>query len=110
MTTAPVPPELLDAVVEYFQPLRVILFGSAARGDAEIGFQQISELLPVPGIEIVGPLPPGAQRVIIFSAGIATNSQQPEAAKQLIQFFASPDALRAIRDSGLEPAFANGRE
>src|SRR5207245_9799521 len=40
-----------------------------ARGEAEIGFQQISELLPVPGIDYVGPLPPGAQRVTVFSAG-----------------------------------------
>jgi molybdate transport system substrate-binding protein len=74
-----------------------------ARGDAEIGFQQISELLPVPGIDVVGPLPPGAQKISVFSAGIAVNAQNPEAAKKLIEFLASPASAAAIRKSGLEP-------
>lgn len=77
---------------------------AVARGDAEIGFQQISELLPVPGIDIVGPLPPGAQKVIVFSAGIAVGSHQPDPARKLIEFFASPAAIPAIKKSGLEPA------
>ncbi|MGD1096456.1 MAG: substrate-binding domain-containing protein, partial [Bryobacteraceae bacterium] len=63
-----------------------------ARGDAEIGFQQISELLPVPGIDYVGPLPAELQRVSLFSAGVATGSKQPDAARALIRFLASPDA------------------
>jgi molybdate transport system substrate-binding protein len=74
-----------------------------ARGDAEIGFQQISELLPVPGIDVVGPLPPGAQKISVFSAGIAVNAQNPEAAKKLIEFLASPASAAAIRKSGLAP-------
>ena len=74
-----------------------------ARGDAEIGFQQISELLPVAGIDFVAPLPPGAQKVTVFSAGIARSSQRPDAARALIKFFASPAALPAIKKSGLEP-------
>jgi molybdate transport system substrate-binding protein len=78
-----------------------------ARGEAEIGFQQMSELLPVQGIDIVGPLPAEVQKITIFSAGVAANSKSPEAAKQLIQFFASPAAQSAIRKSGLEPAAAN---
>ena len=77
-----------------------------ARGEAEIGLQQISELKPVPGIDIVGPLPPELQKITVFSAGIATVSQQPEAGKALIQFLASPAATRAIVDSGLEPIAA----
>src|SRR6266566_3596023 len=48
-----------------------------ARGDAEIGFQQISELLPVPGIDYVGPLPGDAQQVTVFSAGVATGAKEP---------------------------------
>src|SRR5262245_30739514 len=63
-----------------------------ARGDAEIGFQQISELLPIDGIVLVGPLPPGAQRVTVFSAGIAASSKAPDAARALIAFLASPAA------------------
>lgn len=74
-----------------------------ARGEAEIGFQQISELLPVKGISIVGPLPPGAQRVTVFAAGIPTAAQHPEAARVLIDFLASPAAAPAIRKSGLDP-------
>ena len=75
-----------------------------ARGDAEIGFQQISELLSVPGIELVGPLPDGAQRVTIFSAGMTTGAAHPQAARALIAFLASSDVLPAIRKNGLEPA------
>jgi molybdate transport system substrate-binding protein len=75
-----------------------------ARGEAEIGFQQVSELLPVPGIDYVGPLPPEAQKDTVFSAGVATGSTIPEAAAALIRFLASPDAADAIRKSGMEPA------
>jgi molybdate transport system substrate-binding protein len=74
-----------------------------ARGDAELGFQQISELLPVPGIELVGPLPPEIQKVTVFAAGIAVGAKQPEAGGQLIKFMSSPAAAPAIIKSGLEP-------
>jgi len=74
-----------------------------ARGDAEIGFQQISELRPVPGIDYVGPLPHGAQKVTVFSAGVAANAKNPDAARALIQFFVSPANARVIADTGLEP-------
>ena len=74
-----------------------------ARGEAEIGFQQISELLPVPGIEVVGPLPPGAQRVTVFSAGVVAGSKNPEAARAFIRFLASSEATHAVEASGLEP-------
>jgi molybdate transport system substrate-binding protein len=75
-----------------------------ARGDAEIGFQQISELLPIEGIDFVGPLPDEVQRVTIFSAGIASAAQNPEGARALIKFLSSPAVLPAISKSGLEPA------
>jgi molybdate transport system substrate-binding protein len=81
---------------------------AVARGEIEIGFQQISELRPVKGIDIVGPLPPGAQRVTVFAAGIPATSKQPEAAKALIQWLASPAAYTAIKDSGLDPAALTG--
>jgi molybdate transport system substrate-binding protein len=77
-----------------------------ARGDAEVAFQQISELLPVEGIEYVGPLPPGAQRETIFSAGIVSDARAPDAARSLVKFFASPAAAPAIRKTGLEPITA----
>ncbi len=78
--------------------------GVVATGEFEIGFQQISELRPVKGIDIVGPLPPGAQRVTVFAAGIPVTATHPEAAKALIQWLASPAAYAAIKKSGLEPA------
>ena len=74
-----------------------------ARGEAEIGFQQITELKPIPGIELVGPLPGEVQKITIFSAGIVTGSKDPEAAKSLIKFLASPAATQAITASGMEP-------
>jgi molybdate transport system substrate-binding protein len=80
--------------------------GVVAKGDAEIGFQQISELRPVKGIDIVGELPPGAQRITVFAAGIPATSKQPEAAKALIQWLASPAVYPTIKKSGLEPARA----
>jgi molybdate transport system substrate-binding protein len=74
-----------------------------AQGEAEIGFQQTSELKPVRGIDIVGPLPPGLQKITVFSAGIAMAAKEPEAGKALIRFLGSPDARHTITESGLDP-------
>ncbi|OAF15126.1 extracellular solute-binding protein [Bradyrhizobium neotropicale] len=79
-----------------------------ARGEAELGFQQISELKPVQGIDIVGPLPNELQKITVFSAGIATVSKEPEAGRALIKFLASPAARDAIISSGMEPISAGG--
>jgi molybdate transport system substrate-binding protein len=75
-----------------------------ARGEAEIGFQQISELKPVSGIDIVGPIPESVQQVTPYSAGVVAGTRQPEAAKALIDYLASPEAAEMIRNSGLDPA------
>jgi molybdate transport system substrate-binding protein len=77
-----------------------------AHGDAELGFQQISELKPVSGIDIVGPLPPELQKITVFSAGIASVSKEPEAGKALIKFLGSPAARYIIVNSGMEPIAA----
>jgi molybdate transport system substrate-binding protein len=74
-----------------------------ARGEAEIGFQQVSELLPVPGVDYVGPLPPEVQRITVFSAGVTVASGNQDAARALIAFLTSPEAAETIRRSGLEP-------
>ena len=79
-----------------------------ARGDVEIGFQQVSELLPIPGLDYVGPLPEAVQRVTIFSAGIATNAKNVDAANALIRYLSSEAVAPAIRKTGLEPV-ANRR-
>jgi molybdate transport system substrate-binding protein len=76
---------------------------AVAHGDAELGFQQISELLPEPGISYVGPLPGEVQRVTVFSAGIPVSSKHPELARTLIEFFRSPSVALAIKNAGLDP-------
>jgi len=77
-----------------------------ARGDAALGLQQVSELLPIEGIDYIGPLPAEVQRVTVFSAGIATASKQPEVARQLIRYLQSPEAAPTIVKTGLEPIAA----
>jgi molybdate transport system substrate-binding protein len=74
-----------------------------ARGEAEIGFQQLSELKPVKGIRIVGLLPDSLQKVTPFSAGIVAYSSHPSEARALVAFLASTKAHPIIRNSGLEP-------
>ena len=70
---------------------------------SEIGFQQISELLPVPGVDFVGPLPGDAHGVTVFSAGVAIGAKEPDTGRALIKFLAAPAAAPVIRKSGLEP-------
>jgi molybdate transport system substrate-binding protein len=74
-----------------------------ARGEAEIGFQQVSELISVPGIDFVGTIPADLQPVIFYAGALANSAQQPEAGRALIRFLASPDAASAISKVGLTP-------
>jgi molybdate transport system substrate-binding protein len=74
-----------------------------ARGDAEIGFQQVSELLHVPGTTFVGTIPAEVQLVSSFAGALTSMAQQPEAASALIRFLASPEAAPAISKAGLKP-------
>jgi molybdate transport system substrate-binding protein len=74
-----------------------------ARGEADIAFQQISELLPVPGIAHITPLPPELQKVAEFSAGVAATTHDADLARSVIRFLASKEAAPAITRSGLEP-------
>lgn len=75
-----------------------------ARGEAEIGFQQMSELLPVPGIDLVGPLPADVQQITVFSAGLHMAAKEPDAARALARFLAAPAAAPVIRKKGMAPA------
>ena len=75
-----------------------------AQGEVALGFQQLSELLHVPGITIVGPLPPAVQVMTTFSAALATTCAQPEAARALLAFMASAVTDEAKRRQGMEPA------
>lgn len=75
-----------------------------ARGEVALGFQQLSELLHVQGIQIVGPLPPAIQITTTFSAGVGVHSQQAEAAGALLAYLASPAAADAKQKQGMTPA------
>ncbi|NCT96070.1 MAG: ABC transporter substrate-binding protein [Comamonadaceae bacterium] len=75
-----------------------------AKGEVALGFQQLSELLHVPGIAIVGGLPEPIQIVTVFSAGIPVNAPRAEAVRALLAFMTSPEAAEAKRRQGMSPA------
>jgi molybdate transport system substrate-binding protein len=75
-----------------------------ATGEIEIGFQQRSELVRISGVDAIGPLPEAIQKTTIFSGAICATSTQPEAARALLAFMASPAAADAKRRRGMEPA------
>jgi molybdate transport system substrate-binding protein len=74
-----------------------------ARGEAELGFQQLSELLDVPGIEIVGPLPREIQSVTLFSCGVGAHGSNEAGARDLIGYLTAPEAEGSKRRHGMEP-------
>jgi len=73
-----------------------------ASGEAEIGFQQVSELVHVPGVDFVGPLPPEVQHVTVFSCGIHAAANNPDAARGLVNFLTAPIADPVFKKHGLE--------
>jgi molybdate transport system substrate-binding protein len=75
-----------------------------ASGEADLAVQQVSELLVVPGIEVVGPLPRDVQTVATFSAGVLAAAADSGAAGEFLRFLASPAVAPALRRAGLEPA------
>ena len=74
-----------------------------ARGEVAIGFQQVSEILSIPGAAYAGPLPAEYQRVTTFSAGIAADAGNPDGGQRLIEFLSSGEAAATIAETGLEP-------
>lgn len=75
----------------------------AARGAVELAVQQISELMLVGGIDVVGPLPQGAESVTMFTAGVFARSAEPKAARDFLAYLRSRAAVEALRASGLQP-------
>jgi molybdate transport system substrate-binding protein len=75
-----------------------------ARGEVELGFQQLSELMHLSGIEVIGPLPAAIQIITTFSAGICASSMQGDAARSLLEFMTSPLSSDAKRRHGMESA------
>ena len=75
-----------------------------AKGEVEIGMTVITQILTTPGVDLVGPLPPGIQSYITFTASVSARTMVPDAARQLIQFLREPRAIAVIKAQGMEPA------
>lgn len=73
-----------------------------ARGEAEVAIQQISELMAVSGIDLVGPVPQSLQKTTVIAAGVFRGAREPEAARALLAFLATPQAANVIRAKGLD--------
>ncbi|MCI4429750.1 MAG: substrate-binding domain-containing protein [Burkholderiales bacterium] len=90
-----------DRIVQ--APPGVAVGSLVASGQAELGFQQLSELMNLSGITVLGPLPSEIQIVTTFCAGLSATSSQPDAVRALLAFMASPAADAAKRSNGMEP-------
>jgi molybdate transport system substrate-binding protein len=94
-------------MTEVMQPK--IRYGAAnvgemvAAGEAQMGVQLINELMAVPGLELVGPLPAEVQNYVILTAGIGAQARDPAAAAAFVRFISAPGAAPVIRSKGLEP-------
>lgn len=75
-----------------------------AKGEVALGFQQLSEMLNLEGLAVLGPLPPAIQITTTFSAGVCASSQQAEAVRAMLAYMASPAAAEAKRRQGMDPA------
>jgi molybdate transport system substrate-binding protein len=96
-------------IAEKMAPRTLLETGSSgtasniADGRADLGFILISEILPIPGIELAGPLPPELQQYVVFTAGISASTQQAEAAQAFVDYLRTPAAAAVLRESGMEP-------
>jgi molybdate transport system substrate-binding protein len=76
---------------------------AVAQGEAELGFTMISEILPVAGAELAGPLPPEVQVYTVFPAAMSSSAREPAAAYAFVRFLKTPEAVKVIREKGMEP-------
>ena len=95
-------------LVDALKPKTIIVQGkpvgaAVAAGEAEIGVQQVAELLPVPGIDFVGPLPGDLQKIIVYVAAVPAKAKEPEAAAALMKFFSSDAAVTVLKQKGMAP-------
>lgn len=85
-------------------PPGVPVGGLIEKGEVELGFQQMSELLPFKGLDIVGPLPADIELITTFALGLHARAKEPEAARALMKFLTSKEAAPVLREKGMEPA------
>jgi molybdate transport system substrate-binding protein len=95
-------------LVNAVRPKTIIVQGKSvaaavAAGEVEIGVQQIAELLPIPGIDIVGPLPGDMQKIIVYMAGVPTEGADPVTAETFVKFLASQAAAQVLKQKGMDP-------
>jgi molybdate transport system substrate-binding protein len=95
-------------LVDTLKPKTVIVQGkpvgaAVAAGEAEIGVQQVAELLPIPGIDLVGPLPGDLQKIIVYVAAVPAKARNPEGAKALAKFLSSEAAVSVMKQKGMDP-------
>ena len=95
-------------LVDTLKPKTIIVQGkpvgaAVAAGEAEIGVQQVAELLPVPGIDFIGPLPGNLQKIIVYAAAVPVKAKEPEAATALMKFLTSDAAVPVIKQKGMYP-------
>ena len=81
---------------------RIPVASVVAKGDYELGFQQVAELLPVPGVTFVAKIPEDVQSVTRYAAGIPVNAEHPKQARALLDYLASPKAQKAVQATGLD--------
>ncbi len=96
--TAQVAPRIVQA------PPGVPVAALVATGDVDLGFQQLSELMHAPGVDVLGALPDDIQSITVFCGAVSSATEQPAQAQALLQFLASPAAAATIRAHGMEPA------
>jgi molybdate transport system substrate-binding protein len=103
--------KLLDklGLADEIRPKAKLIPGGAvaehiANGEAEIGIHQISEILPVKGVILVGPLPPEIQNFTVYTAGVSAGSKQVDAAKALVKLLSGPNGAAVLKSRGMEPA------
>jgi len=94
--------EIKDRIVT--PPPGIPVGSLVAKGEVELGFQQLSELINLDGITVLGPLPPAIQIITTFSAGVCAGSQQADAVRAMLADMASPEAAEAKRRQGMDPA------
>ena len=95
-------------LIDTLKPKTIIVQGkpvgeAVAAGEAEIGVQQLAELLPVPGIDLVGPLPGDLQKIIVYGAAVLAKAKEPAAAAALMKFLSSDAAVPVIKQKGMAP-------
>jgi molybdate transport system substrate-binding protein len=96
-------------IADQMQPKTKLMGGggenprAVAAGEVELGLCVISDILPVPGVVLVGPLPPEIQHSVTVTAAVGTNATDPSAARALVQFLTAPPAARIYQEKGLEP-------